>query len=291
MDKKRLKSITCSQTIPLPLKCFNVEAFCIKNHTVRKMSNKVNLTKYYNFYYNISMGYLEYNSIIFLDYLKSEDPAEIDQGIRDTIKGIHLSNLTMGIALSRIKSEKLFLKLKFKSMRAYINKLCEDTGMEQSSVYRWKSMGEVFIKYRTDLEKIGFSDKDSPTKLPYLERALALNDKQEVFHNLIKMSQRDFADFARSEEDETSEDAEFAEVRGSALFINGKQAISVSKKIDEVYSRMLMKTALIVCRAMKRKGHVVAVHLRNSNEARRFKIEAERIREEIQSKRKMLNHK
>ena len=35
------------------------------------------------------------NNTIFLDYVKSDDPAEIDRGIRETIKGVRLSILTI----------------------------------------------------------------------------------------------------------------------------------------------------------------------------------------------------
>jgi hypothetical protein len=35
-----------------------------------------------------------------LDYAYSEDPIEIDRGIRETIKGIRLSILAMGIGLA-----------------------------------------------------------------------------------------------------------------------------------------------------------------------------------------------
>ena len=81
------------------------------------------------------MNELSCQNTIFLDYVESDDPAEIDRGIRDSIIGVRLSILTMGLGLARIKSENLFRKLKFRTMSAYVNRLCEETKMDRSSIY------------------------------------------------------------------------------------------------------------------------------------------------------------
>ncbi|GAB6390668.1 MAG: hypothetical protein MdMp014T_0041 [Treponematales bacterium] len=51
-----------------------------------------------------------------LDYANSEDAGEIDAGIRETIKGIRLSILAMGIGLAKIKAKELYLDLNYHSM-------------------------------------------------------------------------------------------------------------------------------------------------------------------------------
>ena len=228
------------------------------------------------------MNSLTTENTIFLDYVKSDNPAEIDQGIRDTIRGVCYSILTMGLGLARIKSEGLFRKLKFRSMSAYVDRLCEETQMDRSNIYNWLSIGEAYSKYQRELEQIGFSDQDGPTKLPFLERALELGEKDEVFSNLKNMSQREFADFAKSGSVEKSDDIPFLEIRGNAFYLQGRRAIIVNKSLGEKNTAMLKKTVRVVCRALQRGGVVVAVHLRNPKEARRFKNEARRIRAEIQ---------
>ena len=89
------------------------------------------------------MNNLSAENTISLDYVRSGDPAEIDRGIRDTIKGVRLSILTMGLGLAKMKSESLFKELKFRSMSAYVDRLCEETKMDRSSIYSWLGMGEA----------------------------------------------------------------------------------------------------------------------------------------------------
>ena len=51
--------------------------------------------------------------------------------------------------------------------------------MDRSTLLRWLNIGEMYLKYRSDLEKVGFSDADGPTKLIYMDHALAKNDKND----------------------------------------------------------------------------------------------------------------
>jgi hypothetical protein len=132
-----------------------------------------------------------------LDYANSDDAAEIDAGIRETIRGVRLSILAMGIGLAKIKAKGLYIDLKYHSMAKYIESLCEQTQMERSSLHNWLYIGEIWLKYRKELEKVGFSDEDGPTKLPYVDRALALYQKKEVFKAVKDMSLRQFVNFSR----------------------------------------------------------------------------------------------
>jgi hypothetical protein len=132
-----------------------------------------------------------------LDFAYSDKPEEVDAGIRETIRGVKLSILTMGIALYRLNVAGLYIDLGFRKFGVYIDKLVEDTGMSRANLYNWVYIGEAFITHRADLEKIGFSDDDGPTKLPYLDRALTNYSKREVFKNLVSMSRRQFEEWSR----------------------------------------------------------------------------------------------
>ena len=132
-----------------------------------------------------------------LEYAYSDVATEIDKGIRDTIKGIRLSILAMGMGLANIKAKGLYVDLDCSSMNQYIIKLCDETKMDRSSLFNWLNIGEAYIKYKNDLDKIEFNDNDGPTKLPYIDRALEINRKNEVFRNIKDMSVREFKIFPR----------------------------------------------------------------------------------------------
>ena len=119
-----------------------------------------------------------------LNIISSDNAAEIDDGIRKIISGVHLSILTMSLGLATIKSKNLYKALGCRKMSQYIKRLCDDYKMVRSSFYYWLNIGEAYIKYKSDLEEAGFIETDGPTKLRYLERALVDNHKQDVFNNL-----------------------------------------------------------------------------------------------------------
>ena len=227
---------------------------------------------------------MNFDKTVFLEYVKSADPAEIDQGIRDTIRGVHLSILTMGLALARVKAERLFLGLNFKSMYAYINRLCEDTKSDRSSIYNWINIGETYLKYKDELEMIGFSDKNGPNKLVFLERALQHKDRQEVFANLMDMTHNEFKDSAKQENAEIAGDIPFVEIRGNTVYIQGKKAIIINKNLGAKNTKFIIKTIRILCRALERGGVVTAVHLRNWKEVALFKPVVEQFRKDIRGK-------
>jgi hypothetical protein len=132
-----------------------------------------------------------------LDYVNSDNAAEIDRGIRETVKGIRLSILAVGVGLAKIKAQGLYIDLNYHSMAQYLESLCEQTRMDRSSLHNWLYIGEAYLKYRKELERVGFSDEDGPTKLPYVDRAMAIYRKQDVFRAVKDMSLRQFISFSR----------------------------------------------------------------------------------------------
>ena len=181
------------------------------------------------------------------------DAAEIDRGIRDSVKGIRLSILAMGVGLAKIKTDGLYKDLNCGSMVEYIDRLCEETKMSRCSIYNWLYIGEAYRKYRSDLEQVGFTDSDGPSKLPYLERALAVNQRQDVFINIKKMSHREFVSFAKAREGTgipPSGDKHEITFRGNAIYIDGKPAVTISKKTDESLSSYFKKILQAACEAL-----------------------------------------
>jgi len=217
-----------------------------------------------------------------LDYAYSDDAAEIDTGIRETIKGVRLSILAMGMGLAKIKKKGLYIDLDCKSMAAYIQKLCDETKMDRSSLFNWLYIGEAYIKYRNDLEKIGFSDNDGPTKLPYLERALETNRKQEVFKNIKDMSLREFINFSKGEADEDEETrSKKVSIRDNDVYIGGKKAVHINEELDAKTANYFKKILLAAGKAMTENEVLLPVRLYDMEELKRFERAANRLIKEM----------
>ena len=219
-----------------------------------------------------------------LNYADSDDPAEIDSGIRETIRGIRPSILEMGLGLAKIKSCRLFADLGHKSMTGYIRSLSADNKIDHSNVFNWLYMGEAFIKYRNELELIGFSDSDGPTKLPYLERALAIREKQDVFDNIKTMSVREFMNFAKGDFAAPRSDMPYVSFSGNVVYIQGRRAIILSKHLNRRTTAFFVRVIEVACEALEKGGVIMPVFLRNMKEARRFEYATKQIKTRLQMK-------
>ena len=213
--------------------------------------------------------------VTLLDYTESLDATEIDTGIRETIRGIRVSILAMGIGLANMKAKGLYRDLDCKNMTQYIRRLGDETKMDISSLFRYLSVGEIYLKYKNDLESAGFIENDGPTKLPYLERALSKNNKQDVFDNIRNMSVREFIDFAKGPAavDIPPRGRWAVTVRGNAVYINGKLAVIVSNKTDKRISAYFRKVIGIVCETISTQGVILTTPLRNMRDADRLELE------------------
>ena len=222
-------------------------------------------------------------------------------GILDTIKAIDHSILSIGLSLVTIKTEKLFKELGFRHMSAYVFYLAAQSKRDRSSIYKWLQIGEIYIKYQAELEKAGFSGNDSPTKLPYLERALMNNPKDEVFINIKEMTQRAFSAFAKSSDFANAGDFalaksndftkapdiskvntfEMSDSWGHSFFYRGIEAARVNKILPRRIYSMLVPAIRLSFNALDRRSYVVAVHLENYQEYIRFSDIAVKAREDM----------
>jgi hypothetical protein len=220
-----------------------------------------------------------------LDYAYSEVASDIDNGIRDTIKGIRVSILAMGMGLAKIKNKGLYIDLDCGSMNQYVEKLCDETKMDRSSIFNWLSIGEAYIKYRNDLERVGFNDNDGPTKLPYIEKALETNRKNEVFKNIKDMSVREFKAFSRGEADEDGETNAKITVRDNEVYIGRTLAVQISDKLDAKTRSYFKKIILAAGNAMQEGEVILPVRLYDTDEMRRFERAADRLKKEMRGER------
>jgi hypothetical protein len=185
-----------------------------------------------------------------LDFAYSVDAKEVDTGIRKTIQGVKISIMAMGIALYRVDVSGLFIDLGFRKFGEYIDHLAEDTGMSRTNLYNWEYIGQAYITYRSDLDKIGFSDDDGPTKLPFLSRALENHTKREVFKNIKTMSKREFEEWSRGEKINNDILYNNVKINESGIFVGNVPLVSfaegISPKDRRYYEKLLMEGALAV---------------------------------------------
>jgi hypothetical protein len=181
-----------------------------------------------------------------LDFAYSENATELDTGIRETARGYNLSIMAMGIALYRVDVGGHFIDLGFKKFGEYIDKLAEDTGLNRSTLYHWEYVGAAYIKYRSDLERIGFSEEHGPTKLPLLARALENHTKQAVFKNLINMTFRQFDGWARGTVPAIEKNYTDVKLNGDQVLVGGEPLAvfsSALKPEDRKYFQSWMVAA------------------------------------------------
>jgi hypothetical protein len=211
------------------------------------------------------------------DYANSDDAEEIDAGIRETSRGVRLSILAMGIGLAKIKAKGLYIDLKYHGMAKYIESLCEQTQMDRSSIHNWLYIGETYLKYRKELEKVRFSDEDGPTKLPYVDRALALYQKKEVFKAVKSMSLRQFVSFSRGEASAAPEKSAI-QVKGNQVYIGDRLAVTLDEGLDPKTRAYFEKVVVETGEA----GEILyTTRLYDRDELRRFERAAEKLKKEL----------
>jgi hypothetical protein len=205
-----------------------------------------------------------------LDFAYSDSPQELDDGVRETIRGVKMSIMAMGIALYRLQVAGLYIDLNFRRFGLYVNKLAEDTGMTRANIYNWVYIGEAYIKHRAELEKIGFDDNDGPTKLPFLGRALENHNKREVFRAVKEMSKREFQVWAKGEPIQDSRSYKAVKVKGDQVFIGSKPVIAFADGISPDERRYYERIILEAARAREDQEAVGFYRFYDESERRRF---------------------
>jgi len=185
-----------------------------------------------------------------LDFAYSQDAGVLDTGIRETIRGVKLSIMAMGIALYRVDVGGLYADLGFRKFGEYIDSLVKETGMSRSNLYNWEYIGQAYITHRSELDKIGFTDDDGPTKLPFLNRALERHPKREVYKNIKNMSRREFEEWSRGAIIEDGKKHKTVAIKKGGVFA-GKEPLAVfSEEISlqdrRYYEKLLMEGAIAI---------------------------------------------
>ena len=217
-----------------------------------------------------------------LDFAASDDASEIDTGIREAIKGVRLSILAMGIALARFKKKNMYIDMNFRSMNDYLVSLCDDMQVDRVTAHNWLYIGEAWIKYQRELERVEFSDADGPTKLPYVARALESHEKKEVFRKVKELSLRAFKEYSKGES--ASVKPSIIKVRGNKIYIGRKLAVTLAKELDPKTAKYLTDINIKAGEALEAGEVLYSTRLYDLDELRRFERRAEKLKREMRSK-------
>ena len=223
------------------------------------------------------------SSHINLDYANSDNAAEIDAGIRDTIKGVRLSILAMGMGLAKLKAKGLYVDLKFHSMNDYLEQLCDEMQIDRSTAHNWLYIGEAYIKYRRELERIEFTDADGPTKLPYVDRALETHDKKVVFKKIKESSLREFKEFSKGES--AAPKPSKIKVVGNKLYVGKKLAVTFAPELDPKTRKYLTDINVKAGESLQAWEILYMTSLYDMDELRRFERGAEKMKKEMRAKK------
>lgn len=139
---------------------------------------------------------------ISLDYLRSDDLTTIEQGIKETVRGMDFSNLVVALAFAKIDREALYAQAGCKSYLEYLDTAEERLNMSRQTMSDYKRIGEIYLAYKSQLQQVGFREEGNLHKLRYLPRALEHHPQREVFNRLVRDSLRKFITYANPAEPE-----------------------------------------------------------------------------------------
>ncbi|KKM94583.1 hypothetical protein LCGC14_1196820 [marine sediment metagenome] len=174
-----------------------------------------------------------------LDFLYSENLADIEAGIQETIKGLDMSILAVGLAFVKIDREALYVQAGYKHYLAYLDQAEDRLDMSRQTMSDYKRIGETYLDYKSKLQKAGFIEEGNLHKLRFLERALGRHRSAEVFKRICSDSLRAFRAYALGKPSEQSDDKPLREynpdiqITTKRIMVDGKNILRIDPDLDE----------------------------------------------------------
>jgi len=188
----------------------------------------------------ISMGGKAAVTEYSLDFINSDSLNDVEEGIRETARGIDTANLAVALAIARIDREALYAQAGYKSYQQYLKEAENRINLPASTISEYKKIGETYTQYRSHLQKIGFEEKGNLHKLRFLEKALETHNKKEVFDRLKNDTFRNFKAFAinhntfeRSKENLEPAYQPQIEISAKRIKIDGKNILKLDPDLEE----------------------------------------------------------
>lgn len=111
-----------------------------------------------------------------LDYIHSKYLVEIEKGINKTVEGIVLSKKVLCIALARVKNEELYRQAGNGSFKEYLKS--QRLNIAYSTAIEYCRIGEIFLEYKGQLERIEFREEHGLKKLLHPPKAFSTHNSK-----------------------------------------------------------------------------------------------------------------
>lgn len=111
--------------------------------------------------------------------------------------------------------------------------------MSRQTMSDYKRIGETYIQYKSDLQRVGFQEEGNLHKLRYLQRALERHRPGDVFPRLVKDSLRKFIDYASGRPSERSDKKPVPQyvpdikITDRQIMVDGRNILRFPKDLEE----------------------------------------------------------
>lgn len=169
-----------------------------------------------------------------LAFLESEDLKEIEEGVREVMQHVGYSIIAIGLAFYRIEKDALFVQAGKTGYIEYLVDAEDRVGLPVSTISDYKRIGEAYAKWRSDLEKVKFDERQGVHKLRHIDAAVKIHPKGEVFKKLVKLSYKEFTAWARGRFDDKADEPKVSiEVRKNQILVDGKNILNVPADLPD----------------------------------------------------------
>lgn len=182
-----------------------------------------------------------------LDFVYSDKLEDIEEGIKETTKGMDTANLVVALAIARIDQEALYVQAGCKSYLEYLDTAEDRLNMSRQSISNYKLIGVAYIQYKNQLKKIGYQEQGNLHKLRFLEAALQHHQSSQVFKRLMADSLRKFAEYAIGlpavEHSEKPVKQYIPDIRitPKMIIVDGKNILRLDPGLDETIKKELIE--------------------------------------------------
>jgi hypothetical protein len=204
-----------------------------------------------------------------IDALRSKNREAIESVVKTSSNRMKSSILLIGVACVIIDRENLYSEAGHKSYLTYALSLADLAGMPPQTISDAKIIGEVFVDYFNELQKVNFNPEGNAHKLRYIRAALENHPGQEaeVFKRAASDPIRKFKEWAYEEAPKQLPAPEpepkiSIRVSGQSIYVDDKPILNFPDDLPQEEKKNLTKYlgALYRIRAVGNEPFIVSTY-------------------------------